>query len=100
MDQGWGLGGEGGAAARTLVVRLEGELAGAEQLVQHDAERPDVGGGVVRLVLAQLGRQVVRRPHERRRELGRRAEQTRHAEVANLKAATRAHQTQGQYLSI
>ena len=45
---------------RVDVLREEGRLA-AEELVQDDAERPQVRRVVVRLLLHQLGRHVQRR---------------------------------------
>ena len=59
----------------------------AARYAGHDAMRHVARLLVVRRVLAQLRREVVRSADHRRRKLGRGAQQPRHAEVADLDAA-------------
>jgi len=68
---------------RALVVAFEGVLEGAH-FVEDAAEGPDVAFVVVGLLLTELRRQVVRRPHHRMRKVRSLVQHLSHPQVSNL----------------
>ena len=63
-----------------------------QQLVQHASQTPYVALVVVRFVLAQLGGEVVRRAHERAREVHLRGHHLGDAQVADFRVAARVEE--------
>ena len=72
----------------------------AGALVAHAAERPHVGLLVVRLALAHLRRDVVRRAEHRDRRAARRRQLLRDAEVAHLHQTCQCHTQVGGALAL